>query len=113
MKEFLERVKCVIFKRRMVLFDRLGNTIGLAPETTKKGDVVCIVYGCSVPLLLRRYVNDVHEKCVGTQEPEREVNAKVHYEVIGEVYVNGYMDGEAFKNPASAFTPTEQSFMLR
>lgn len=29
--------------------------IGMGPEKTMKGDVVCVLFGCSVPVLLRRH----------------------------------------------------------
>ena len=29
------------------------EALGLAPNSARKGDLVCIIYGCSVPLVLR------------------------------------------------------------
>jgi hypothetical protein len=48
--------------------------LGLAPAAVKAGDVVAIVYGCSFPVVLR---------------PHGEM-----YQVIGESYIDGIMDGE-------------------
>jgi hypothetical protein len=28
--------------------------LGLAPDTAKVGDIVCVFYGCSVPVLIRK-----------------------------------------------------------
>jgi Heterokaryon incompatibility protein (HET) len=50
--------------------------LGLGPDHVKSGDVVAVLLGCQVPFLLRK---SAHGK----------------YEVIGEVYVDGIMDGEA------------------
>lgn len=53
------------------------NRIGAAPEETQKGDVVCVLMGCSVPVILRQ-----------TADPDE-------YEFVGECYFHGFMDGEA------------------
>jgi hypothetical protein len=49
--DFLKRVQAVIWNRRMM---RTGNSwLGLAPKGAQEGDLVCILYGCSVPVVLR------------------------------------------------------------
>jgi hypothetical protein len=52
--------------------------LGLAPPDTQEGDIVAILYGCSVPVVLRRL-----------KKSERA------YQLVGESYVYGMMDGEA------------------
>jgi hypothetical protein len=52
--------------------------VGLCPRQTKAGDLVCILFGCSVPVILR---------------PANEEGTS--YKLIGECYVHGKMDGEA------------------
>src|ERR1700733_9365385 len=42
----------------------------------EKGDIACVLLGCSIPVCLRK----------------READAS--YEFIGEFYVHGFMDGE-------------------
>lgn len=54
---------------------------GIAPVGTKVGDVVCILCGGEMPFVLRR---------LGEGEEEE-------YEMIGPIYVNGIMNGEAVK----------------
>lgn len=49
--------------------------IGLTSDVTRSGDVVCVLLGCSMPMILRPVGN--------------------RYTVIGECYVHGLMDGEA------------------
>jgi hypothetical protein len=51
--------------------------IGLGPRQVKTKDQVCIMYGCSVPLIVRPCDNG--------------------FSMIGEAYVHGLMDGEAVK----------------
>jgi hypothetical protein len=48
--------------------------LGLAPEAVEKGDVIAIVYGCNFPVVLR--------------------TCGKMYQVIGESYIDGIMDGE-------------------
>ncbi|KAH7370371.1 heterokaryon incompatibility protein-domain-containing protein [Rhexocercosporidium sp. MPI-PUGE-AT-0058] len=59
---------------RQLMISKKGY-IGLGPVPAKKGDLICVLYGCSVPVLLRK----VDE----------------HYILVGECYVHGLMDGEA------------------
>ena len=52
------------------------SLFGLGPPATKEGDVVCVLYGCSVPVILWK-------------------SSDGHMIQIGEAYVNGKMEGEA------------------
>ena len=62
------------------------------PNETRVGDLICILYGCSVPVILREI------KDPNTQET-------LHYELIGESYIYVLMDGEAVESmPASGRT---------
>jgi hypothetical protein len=49
--------------------------VGLGPIKARQGDHVCILYGCSVPLIFREL--------------------KGGFSLVGEAYVHGFMDGEA------------------
>lgn len=52
--------------------------IGMGPLAVEKGDVVCVLLGCDFPVILRR-VDD-------------------HFILLGEAYLNGYMNGEGLLN---------------
>lgn len=52
-----------------------GGKLGMAPRAVRKGDVACILLGCSVPVILRR-LDDA-------------------FIVIGECFLPGLMNGEA------------------
>jgi hypothetical protein len=55
-KEFLERVQAVTWMRRLILTkDPAHCRLGLVPYNTKKKDLICILQGCSVPVVLRRH----------------------------------------------------------
>jgi Heterokaryon incompatibility protein (HET) len=67
--------------------------IGLAPELSSRGDKVCVLFGCSTPVILRPLADG-------------------YYQFIGECYIHGIMDGEAIE----AFEREElvkQEFALR
>jgi len=83
---FLERVQSIIWTRRF--FESEGKPernrkpyFGLASPKARVGDVICIFFGCSVPVLLREF---------GSGDDQ-------YFEFIGECYVHGMMDGEAVK----------------
>jgi hypothetical protein len=57
--EVLERVQSVIWNRRLVRTKE--NRLGLVPEYAEKGDLIVILYGCSVPVVLRRFTKSKEE----------------------------------------------------
>lgn len=82
---YLERVKAVTFNRSFI--ESASNhgedkLVGFAPDKTEAGDVIAILFGCSVPVILRPTYNsadDVEE-----------------YQFVGESYIYGKMSGETF-----------------
>jgi hypothetical protein len=84
---FLDRVQEMVFNRRF--FTTKANTgkqktslFALGSKDVKKGDFVCILFGCSVPVVLRKITE----------------NGEHHYQWIGECYAHGVMEGEAFSD---------------
>jgi len=90
------------------------ETLALGPHNTKKGDIVAIIYGCSVPLLLRMFKypkrtdgEGFHYQTFARERervkwhlqnpPEILESEEVYFEFVGECYVHGMMDGEAWK----------------
>jgi hypothetical protein len=53
------------------------NIYGTNSAQTKQGDLIAILFGCSTPIAIRPY--------------------GLHFQVIGEAYVQGLMDGEAME----------------
>lgn len=74
---FLEDIYIATLHKRL-LFTHEGY-IGMAPHHSSKGDKVCLLLGCRVPVVLR----------------ERRDGG---YELVGEAYVHGIMKGEALTN---------------
>ncbi|KAL2070949.1 hypothetical protein VTL71DRAFT_13975 [Oculimacula yallundae] len=74
-RTYLGNCAALILNRR--LFLGLSGMMGLAPKEAIEGDTVCIPLGCPVPMIFRK-VGD-------------------HYVIIGDAYVDGYMNGEAME----------------
>ena len=96
MVEFLKRVQSIMWNRLFVR-SRERKLFGLGPKGTQVGDLICILYGCSVPVILR---------------PERDPFSHEikHYEIVGESYIYGMMDGEAISKVK--LETDEQEFKL-
>ena len=72
------------------LFISTKGYVGLAPLNAEVSDLICILYGGQTPFILRNYSNT----CPKIQHIfGEEGNA---YLFIGESYVHGIMDGEAY-----------------
>lgn len=114
---FLERVKSVIWKRRIIeiepIKDFQGPLFGLAPRETQAEDIVCILFGCSVPVILRKVKQSPARKTTGSSKAQEDSQKELSrqdsdehseqqtldfYELIGEAYVHGKMDGEAVQD---------------
>lgn len=56
--EFCRRVQAVIWNRRLIkttiATEERPEALGLAGHAVQKGDLVCILFGCTVPVILRR-----------------------------------------------------------
>jgi len=52
--EFLRRMQAVIWNR--CLLKTMDNRIGLVNQSTQRDDLICILYGCSVPIVLREHI---------------------------------------------------------
>lgn len=73
---FLSRFHDTVRKKARRLMVTNEGIVGTAPCRAREGDVVAVLFGCSIPLVLRN-------------RGEREA-----WQVIGEGYAHGYMDGE-------------------
>lgn len=66
--------------------------MGLGPESIQNGDLICIVFGCPIPLLLRKTGD--------------------FYLLVGEIYVYGMMRGEMIVE-LEAGKLTEHEFVIK
>jgi hypothetical protein len=97
LRDFLKHVQSVVWNRKFFVChdaENAGSVVSVAPELahshkilglcsqkTRVGDKVCILFGCSVPVILR--------------EHPAEGGRDACFEFIGECYAHGKMDGEA------------------
>jgi hypothetical protein len=79
--EYLELAQAVVWGRRLIKMK--NGTIGLGPGAAERGDLICILFGCSVPVVLR--------KIEGREGRE-------YFQLVGECYVLGLMSGEALES---------------
>lgn len=54
--EFCRRVQAVIWNRCLIKTGKLLTVLGLASQHVREGDLVCIIFGCTVPVILRKVV---------------------------------------------------------
>ncbi len=54
--------------------------ISTASRRARQGDLLCVLYGCSVPVILRSMLGS---------------KAECQYELVGECYLDGFMGGTA------------------
>jgi hypothetical protein len=73
--EWVSRISSNILHRRLCVSS--SGILGLGPDAIQQGDKICILLGCSFPVILRPIDN--------------------HYIFIGSAYVDGYMTGEALE----------------
>ena len=90
--DFLNRVQSVIWGRRLATV-RQGYEV-LGPRSCEVGDLVCILYGCSVPVILRPRSDGAG------------------HTFIGECYVHGMMDGEAILLKEQEELPTKEYILV-
>jgi hypothetical protein len=88
---FVDTTQCM---GKMLVTTR-DDRIAMAPKRAQKGDKVCVILGCSIPLVLRKKAtpNGNHKFC---------------YEVIGECYLDGFMAGEAIQQADAGYLEYEK-----
>ncbi|KAI9866606.1 MAG: hypothetical protein M1813_001158 [Trichoglossum hirsutum] len=62
--------------RRMITTGR--GYVGMAPEAVQNDDIICVLLGCTVPVVLRQVEDSI-------------------FEYVGECYIHGVMEGEAME----------------
>jgi hypothetical protein len=101
-KEFLEVVRDVVWNRRTFQGKRMDDNgspiVGLIPRYAQVGDRLCILYGCSVPVVLRNH-SWGGDHC---------------WQLIGEAFVYGFMGGEGISSMSPAMLKSaEVEFEIR
>lgn len=93
--DYLKRVQAVCWNRTFIKCegsdgvpnddgdDPTKSLVGIGPDGSEEGDFVCILFGCSVPVILR----GVWDKT--------DLENPIHYTLEGEAFILGQMDGQA------------------
>ncbi|KAN0077632.1 Heterokaryon incompatibility protein (HET) domain containing protein [Elaphomyces granulatus] len=77
-KKYLERVQAVVRNRKFLEVEK-EKLFGLCSDKARSDDIVCVLFGCSVPVVLRK----------------RDEKDGGGYLFIEEAYIHGKMDGQA------------------
>jgi hypothetical protein len=81
-RTYLLVVRDIVWNRRTFRSDinPCGKQfVGLVPPNARIGDQICILYGCSIPVVLRKL-----------ESPDQ----TLQWQLVGDAYVHGIMDGE-------------------
>jgi hypothetical protein len=102
-REFLLVVRDVVWNRRTFRSNPIDTTniplVDRIPQDARVGDHICILYGCSVPVVLRKH------------QASEDSN---YWQLVGDAYVHGIMDGEAIKQTSEEeLRRKEKIFELR
>ncbi|KAF1850140.1 uncharacterized protein K460DRAFT_422571 [Cucurbitaria berberidis CBS 394.84] len=87
---FYGRFFDIVERMSLRLMTSCNGRIGMVPQRAIKGDLICVLFGCSVPILLRR------------------TEHKEEFIVIGECFVEKCMEGEALDE----CKPLERTFHI-
>ncbi|KAK4555648.1 hypothetical protein LTR86_007401 [Recurvomyces mirabilis] len=89
LRAFLKRIQAVVWNRRVFLSSGRStlrnDLLGLAPRNACVNDRICMIYGCSVPVILRPHQS----------------GQRTCYILVGEAYVDGIMDGQLIQAQSS------------
>ena len=97
-RKFIDRVRSIVWNRRFFATEDRDAILGLAPNNAKSGDYVCVLFGCSVPVVLRKH---------------DDYRGGTHCELVGECYAHGRMAGEAVSGmTAEELSRTTETFVL-
>lgn len=97
-KNFLQIVRDVVWNRRTfrgVGID--GDILGLSPQNARQGDSICILYGCSIPVVMRLHG----------------AGPTNYWQLIGDAYVDRMMDEEALCSENWKMENVEEEFSIR
>jgi hypothetical protein len=118
--EYLKRVQSVVWSRKFfecsvfpgsTIFDSFGGSrkpalckmqklIGLGSKNIIEDDLVCTLFGCSVPVILRQ---------TGPLEADNSLPVRF----IGECFVYGKMDGEVFSDSRTSVKIEEETVRFK
>lgn len=69
--------------------------VGVGPTAAREGDLVCVIQGGAFPFVLREKLSSSHS-AAASPSLSFTVGQEPVYELVGEAYCDGIMDGEAF-----------------
>ncbi|RYP74498.1 hypothetical protein DL771_002972 [Monosporascus sp. 5C6A] len=101
MPDYIKRVQAVTWNRVVFEAKEAGDAgteklVGIGPPFTERNDLVCILFGCSVPVIIRPWVSFQRSTSpTAARRKPKEGEKPDYYEFLGEAFVYGKMDGQA------------------
>ncbi|KAI0884889.1 heterokaryon incompatibility protein-domain-containing protein [Annulohypoxylon maeteangense] len=121
MYDYIRRVQAVTWNR--VVLEGIDennpkeNLVGIGPPLTEMGDLICIIFGCSVPCIIRPWMFTTLGKSsdINRRKPDISKGEQPdYYEFIGEAFIYGKMDGQAIDSISPKVLQTKtREFRLR
>lgn len=104
MNDYIKRVQAVTWNRVVLeAMDENGHQgetlVGIGPPRTERGDLICILFGCSVPCIIRPWVFADPSSNHGIKRRKPNAGEQPdYYEFVGEAFIYGKMDGQAIES---------------
>ncbi|KAI1766828.1 heterokaryon incompatibility protein-domain-containing protein [Hypoxylon sp. FL1150] len=102
--DYIKRVQAVTWNRVVLeatdASSHHGETlVGVGPPRMERGDLICILFGCSVPCIIRPWVFADVDSTPSTKRRKPDIGEQADcYEFVGEAFVYGKMDGQAIES---------------
>ena len=91
--EFLRRVQSVIWNRRLMRTKHLGH-LGLSHHDSREGDLICVLYGCSAPVVLRKIEKSPGQILNDVLEDMKDAKALIWRNYIRRKKLKNYASGK-------------------
>jgi len=98
-RRFLDRFEDTTEGMMKMLVTTTSGWVGMAPKRSQQEDKICVILGCSIPLVLRKRATPNGGK-------------KEYYEVVGECYLSGVMAGEVVEQADAGYLKYEELCLL-
>jgi hypothetical protein len=94
-KRYRDSAARVCNKRKF--FHTKKGFVGLGPGALRTGDFVAVLLGSDVPFVIREVWKEGDESIEMRREANRPIPMDMKFQLVGECYVHGLMQGQAVK----------------
>ncbi|KAI1780679.1 hypothetical protein F4818DRAFT_396470 [Hypoxylon cercidicola] len=120
MNDYIKRVQAVTWNRVVLEVTdennhQEGTLVGIGPPRTERDDMICILFGCSVPCIIRPWMFTGPDSNHGVECRKPNIGEQPdYYEFVGEAFIYGKMDGQAIESisPEDLHAKTQEFRLL-